>query len=284
MIQAIILDIDGVIVGEKIGFNSPNPHPDVIALLKETRGKGTPIILSTAKPHFAIDLIIESAGLSNPHITDGGGVLINPMTKEIVKKHTIPADTVLAILGAMLENNIYVEFYTVDEYFLQRSQVSETTKKHTHILQREPHVTKNLLEEAKRKEITKIMPVAEDEKQKQEVTKVFESLRSNAVLSWGLHPVALPRQFGIITAPGISKREGAIEILNSLNISFENTLGVGDSASDWQFIELCKYGAAMENASDELKQLVQSKGKECSYIGPSVDENGIIDVLNYFLG
>ena len=29
-VKGIILDVDGVIVGEKIGFNSPNPHIDVI--------------------------------------------------------------------------------------------------------------------------------------------------------------------------------------------------------------------------------------------------------------
>ena len=34
-IQALILDVDGVIVGEKIGFNSPHPHPDVVSALKE---------------------------------------------------------------------------------------------------------------------------------------------------------------------------------------------------------------------------------------------------------
>ncbi|KKR03169.1 MAG: hypothetical protein UT26_C0008G0030, partial [Microgenomates group bacterium GW2011_GWC1_39_12] len=33
-IKGIILDVDGVIVGEKIEFNSPYPHPDVIQTLK----------------------------------------------------------------------------------------------------------------------------------------------------------------------------------------------------------------------------------------------------------
>ena len=35
--KIIILDIDGVIVGEKIGFNSPDPHRDVIEKLKKIR-------------------------------------------------------------------------------------------------------------------------------------------------------------------------------------------------------------------------------------------------------
>ena len=56
-IKLIILDVDGVIVGEKIGFNSPNPHPEVISKLKSIHEQGIPIVLCTAKPHFAIKSI-----------------------------------------------------------------------------------------------------------------------------------------------------------------------------------------------------------------------------------
>ncbi len=45
MIKAIILDVDGVIIGEKIGYNSPHPHPDVVTALKKVREKGIAICL-----------------------------------------------------------------------------------------------------------------------------------------------------------------------------------------------------------------------------------------------
>src|SRR3989338_9450622 len=75
-IKGIILDIDGVIIGQKIGFNSPSPHPDVIRALREIRLKGIFISLCTAKPHFAVDDIINLAKLDNLHISDGGSVII----------------------------------------------------------------------------------------------------------------------------------------------------------------------------------------------------------------
>ena len=86
-IKGIILDVDGVIVGEKIGFNSPNPHDDVINKLKQLRNEGISISLCTAKPHFSIGEIIKNAGLDNYHIADGGSVIINPINNTIVKKH-----------------------------------------------------------------------------------------------------------------------------------------------------------------------------------------------------
>jgi len=39
-IKAIILDVDGVIVGDKAGYNAPYPPPEVINKLKQIREKG----------------------------------------------------------------------------------------------------------------------------------------------------------------------------------------------------------------------------------------------------
>jgi hydroxymethylpyrimidine pyrophosphatase-like HAD family hydrolase len=187
------------------------------------------------------------------------------------------------VLNVYLQAKAYIEFYTVDDYFVQQSQICETTEKHIHILQRKPKIVSSLSNTAQTLEITKIMPIAKDERDKKRLTIIFESLKNKLTLSWALHPVALPLQFGIITAANISKKQGAIEISKSLKVPLKNILGIGDSQSDWQFIELCGYGAAMGNAAKELKNLVLSKGKRHSYIGPSVDENGILEILKYFI-
>ena len=108
-IKGIILDVDGVIVGEKIGFNSPNPHTEVINKLRELREKGISISLCTAKPHFSIGEIIQSAGLDNYHITDGGGVIINPINNSIVKKHILDKELVKKILKMYVKNTKWVK-------------------------------------------------------------------------------------------------------------------------------------------------------------------------------
>lgn len=281
-IKGIILDVDGVIVGEKIGFNSPNPHINVINKLKEIRNNSIPISLCTAKPHFSIGNIIKEAGLNNYHIADGGSVIINPINNKIVKKHVIAKKAVKEILEMYIANNVYTEFYTVDNYFIQKNQECDITQKHIHILQANPVILDNLPEKSLKYEVTKIMPIALDEKDQIRVTKLFEEMNTGLTLSWGIHPVANPLKFGIITAAGISKKQGAIEISKNMNVPLKNILAVGDSTSDWQFIELCGYGAAMGNASENLKELVTTKEKEHFYIGGNVDENGIIEILEYF--
>ena len=69
----------------------------------------------------------------------------------------------------------------------------------------------------------------------------FRPFENDLILSWGVHPVALPLQFGIITAKSISKKNAWEEIIKNEGISFDEVLGVGDSTSDWRFIQLWTY-------------------------------------------
>lgn len=283
MIKAIISDVDGVIIGEKIGYNSPHPHVDVSSALKAVREKGISISLCTAKPHFSISEEIKRSNLHNPHIADAGAVIIDPIDNIIVEKHVLDKRLSKEILQVLQEAKVYTEFYTVDDYFIQKDHTLEITKEHTHILQREPILIEDTVSESSKYDITKIMPIAKDLKDKNRVSNILEKFTTKASISWGVHPVALPLQFGIITSRGSSKKEGAEAIVRSLGISFDEVLGIGDSTSDWSFIQLCGYGATLANGSDELKVLLESKGKSKYFISnSSVNENGIIDILKYF--
>ena len=121
--------------------------------------------------------------------------------------------------------------------------------------------------------------VSEEDKKK--VEELYKPYKDRLALSWGIHPIANPRRFGAITIKDATKREGAMAISKSLGIALENFLGVGDNIMDWDFLELCGFGAAMGNATEELKRYVMGKGDQ-GYVGKSVDENGIIGIFDHF--
>jgi len=281
MIKGIIIDVDGVIVGEKIGYNSPNPNSDVSSALKSIREKGIIVSLCTAKPHYSVQKIINDAKLHNLHITNGGGVIIDTIDNVVLKKHLINEADATSLIRELISADVFTEFYSVEEYYLQKSQKSDLSDTHTFILQREPQFVESVVEESKRRAIVKIMPVANDEKDKERIIKIFEPFKDKLSLSWGIHPIALPHVFGIITAKGISKQQACKEIMSYSHISQEEMLGIGDSTSDWQFMELCGYVGAMGNASEELKKKVEERGVN-GFVGKSVDENGILDILRHF--
>ncbi len=282
MVQAVILDIDGVIVGEKEGYNFPEPHTDVLARLKAIREKGIPVILCSAKPHYSLQSIIEKANLNNPHITNAGAVIIDPIDNTIIAKHVIGKSLVKEILQLCLDNNVYVEFYTTNEYVIQKSQEGEVTQKHKPILQKDPKVVEDIQKEALSQEVIRIMPIAQNEEDKKRVNELLSVYQTKLSISWGVHPVAFPLQFGIITALGSSKKEGAQEVIKHLHVNFAEVLGVGDTIGDWNFIQLCGYASTLENGTPELKTLVKTKEEGKYFIGKSVDENGILDIFDRF--
>ena len=157
MIKAVILDVDGVLIGEKKGFNFPEPHPDVIQALKAVEGKGVKISLCTARPHVALDKIIIEAGLNNIHITDGGGVVLNPVIGKVVKQHPIDQAAAVKLVEALMAAKIYVEIYTFDDYFVQKNQQGKLTDIHEKVLQRKPVLVDSIVEKTKSSKVVKMM-------------------------------------------------------------------------------------------------------------------------------
>ena len=127
------------------------------------------------------------------------------------------------------------------------------------------------------------MQVVADESWKPFGDKVFSPFKERSTMVWAIHPPIIPLQFGIITALGISKPQGAINIAKILDVPLENILAVGDSSSDWKFMSLCGYVGAMGNATDELKKLVKTKGDGKYIVGGHVDDNGILDILDWYI-
>lgn len=258
------------------------PHPGVIAALQHLREQGIFVSLCTGKGTFAIKDIVFAANLNNFHIGDGGAVVMDFFNNVVIEKHCVARTTAKKILATLLNRGTYVELYSVDGYFIAKDAVSDITTKHTEILGRKPSLANSFFDLAGTMDVVKIMPVAKDEKDKQEIIDALAPYGNTISLQWGLHPTALPYRFGIVTAPGISKKSAALTIARHTGIPLAQTLGVGDGLTDWNFIEVCGFAGAMGNASEDLKKLVAGRPKGTYYIGADVNENGVLDIFRNF--
>ncbi len=101
-IKAVILDVDGVIVGKKIGVNSPYPSKKIIEKLKAVSLSGIPIHLCTAKPYFAIEKIVKDAGLFASHIVEGGAGIYDAKEGKFIERHPIPIDEAKGVFKKLL--------------------------------------------------------------------------------------------------------------------------------------------------------------------------------------
>jgi HAD superfamily hydrolase (TIGR01484 family) len=280
-IKAIILDVDGVIVGDRAGFNAPYPPLEVVDKLKQIREKNIYVILCSAKPYYSVKKIVDDGHLNNIQTALAGAALIDPSNLKVIKKHVIENNIVVDLTRKFIENNIYTEIYTTEDYYIQESQKNEITKLHNFTLSFEPVMVDSLVKKAKGGEIVKVLPVTKTEKERKIVDQIFHNYQAKLSIGWSTHPAIKGYFFGNITASGISKKQSVLEIISLYKIKTEDILGVGDSLTDWDFIGICGFAGAMGNAVSELKRLVTSKGKN-GYVGRSVDENGILDIFKYF--
>lgn len=100
---------------------------------------------------------------------------------------------------------------------------------------------------------------------------------------WTLNPTTGPVQYGLTTSKEASKIQALAKVAEELGISLNNALGVGDTLGDWEFMNLCGHVATMADASDQLKKLVKSKKEGKFLIAPSVNDDGILKVFDFFL-
>ncbi len=282
MIKAIITDVDGVIVGDKHGINFPLPNEKVIWKLKELNKSGIPIILCTGKPIHSIEGIVRAAELDNPHISDAGAFIYNPLHDQIIREHVIPGNLVTQIVEASLKHNTYVEIMAAKNYYIQKDQIQSLTEKRSIILQQEPIIVDSLLDIIPQLKIIKILPFINDVSEKQRIENLLTPFADEIHSFWSTVPFMLPAWTKVITIKGVSKFHASQEVMKYLNISFDDCLGVGDLPPDWLFIKHCRYGGVVGDSDQEFKNNVMSKGEGNYFLGSSVDEDGFLQILDYF--
>jgi HAD superfamily hydrolase (TIGR01484 family) len=282
MVKALVIDVDGVIVGKRLGINFPLPTKQVINVLRSLNKKGIPVVLCTAKFNHAVKEIITQAELHNPHITDGGALIIDPLNDKIIKTHFFNKALARQIVSTAIKNHIYTEVYGVNDYYLQKNHISQFTETRMKILQKEHIAVASILDRLQDIDVIKIINFAHNMEEKRQIEALHKGITEQIHAIWSTHPAMYPTEGMILTIKGVSKKTATQEVFDYLKISLHEALGVGDSLADWNFMSLCKYAGVVGNASNELMTKAKLKGEGNYFFAPSADEDGFLQILDYF--
>jgi hydroxymethylpyrimidine pyrophosphatase-like HAD family hydrolase len=283
-IKAVVLDVDGILVGLEGGVNFPKPNAEIIDSLKKINGNGIPVILCTGRPFYtpAMDFIIKNAGLDNFHVGNFGSQILNPISRQNLFMQGIDTRDSLQIADSLVGEKILTAAFTDKNIIVQKNQADlKVINPLARAIQTYPIFVDSLEDEIKNCQVLRFLLVSESEQAYLKVEKILSRFGGKFNLFFGNNPNLRFNLFDIMPKE-ISKPASLKFLLNHLNISFDDVLGVGDGDVDWEFMELCGYRGTLQNAVPKVLQNVAVQGKERNFIGPHVDQSGILDVFKYF--
>jgi FMN hydrolase / 5-amino-6-(5-phospho-D-ribitylamino)uracil phosphatase len=78
-----------------------------------------------------------------------------------------------------------------------------------------------------------------------------------------------------LIVPGFHKAAGIQLLQEKWNVKEQETMAFGDGGNDIEMLKHVKYGFAMENGSDEVKQIAK-------YMAPSNDDSGVLEIIDQY--
>lgn len=249
--KALIIDCDGTLIANQ---RDAVPTSAVVDAVKRASGL-IHIGIATQRPIFYARPVLEHLKLSGPSIIAGGAQVIDSKTLKVLREELIKREDILKMIQIVKEfkkKNV-LKFYIQDTDGEEDKEFTDT------------HIPKKPIEAA----VFNLESQLADE--------LRDKLLRETNLS--VHKVASWRQgwFGVaVTAALATKQHGIFEVAKLLNISTHEIIGIGDGYNDFPLLMACGLKVAMGNAVDDLKAIAD-------YIAPSVEEDGVVDVINKFI-
>jgi len=244
-ISVLVFDLDGTAVPNSI---EGMPSKRVIEAVRKAKEKIF-VSIATGRPISYAQNVIDALGITSPSIFAGGSIIYDPKCKTILSKKIIDQKVVKKIIE-------YLNPFPYKIYF------SDADKEH-------------LAREVKTfKDENVIFIDGVDIKQSVDIQKELRRISSIVVHkadSWHDDLFTLH-----ITHRQATKQHAMQKLLKLLSVPKNEVLAVGDSYNDLPLLESAGFKVAMGNGSEELKE-------KADYVAPSVDEDGLAQVIEKFI-
>lgn len=245
--KALMLDLDGTTIPNQL---NGMPSENVKAAISHA-SKKLYVGAVTARPYIWAKEVLDVISFNAPCILGGGAQLYDAKAKKVVWKKSIPVDVATSICLTLKKKKI--PFLYPKRTTSLKTSYKIAFPKDGPIEIAIPDLTQaqveNLLQE-------------------------FEKFKMIA-----MHKVIGPKGNGFwlqITHAEATKQHGILQVAEMLGIETHEIIGVGDSYNDFPLLMACGLKVAMGNAAPELKEIAD-------YVAPTVDEDGVADVIEKFI-
>lgn len=274
-IKLIALDLDGTLFDNKGIISAEN-----IDAIKKATASGIHVVISTGRPLMGIPLEqIRGTGIQYA-ITTNGSAIYDIITGECLFENPLDDKVVFPIIRFLLTKDIHMDAFCAGKGYTPEKcrpaamaiEAPESLKKYilntrlvvpdliSHIRSNHLHIQKMTLNFHPDQDGTLI--------DREEVRRFLISNPDITVVCGGYNNLEFSKK-------GVDKGLALLELARILDVSFEQTMAIGDTENDLAIIRTAALGVAMGNATDEVKA-------QADFITLSNTENGVAHAINKF--
>ncbi|MGL4571137.1 MAG: Cof-type HAD-IIB family hydrolase [Clostridium sp.] len=282
--RLIATDLDGTLLNSKHTISKEN----ILAILNAQQ-KGVDVIVSTGRTYNSAISILKEAGIETPYIISSNGSQIHNHSGMELKSFPLDKKVLLKVLPYLHYNNYYYAISTND--FLLESGRDKLINDFYMAKETNPNLQEDELDEllylfyesktsTTMKEFKNIEDVLNYDCYNVAIVSFDNDrlLRGRAALKdvSGVSIISsATNNFEIISSDS-SKGNAVQYVANSLNISLEDVMAIGDNFNDISMFEKVKYSVAMGNANEDIKKI-------CRYVTLENDDHGVAHAINEHL-
>lgn len=242
----MILDLDGTTIPLK---KEGMPSRKVTLAIHKARKKVF-VGIATSRPYFMIKHIISHLDLIGPSIINGGANIIDSASGEILSEKIISTKDVKKIIKIAKKIKVNILLTTFESDLGLNDYVKNGGK---------------------------ILIVWADSLEKNKADQFLNEVSNIPTISTLTTPSWTKDNYVVIvTHSKATKQHGILEVAEMLGISTKEIIGVGDGYNDFPLLMACGLKVAMGNAVDDLKAIAD-------YVAPTVEEDGVADVIEKFI-
>ncbi len=243
--KALMIDVDGTLIPNRADGMPSKKVTKAVGLAAKLLHVG----VASSRPLFLLPHIFDHLKLSGPSIINGGAQIVNITSQKIYYRQPLETADIGKVYEIAKKNNVPLYADTDDKEIL---------------------VTEDLPKE----EILGMYIPALDQDLTEKLRKLIDGISNVSVHiapSWtkGMWTIS-------VSHTRATKQHAIFEIAKILKISTDDIIGVGDGGNDFPLLMGCGLKVAMGNAVEDIKAIAD-------YIAPSVEEDGLVDVINKFV-
>ena len=242
-------------------------HARTRAAIAATRAAGIHVVLVTGRMFQAVRPYALEAGLDDPVVCYQGAVVAEPVSGRWLRHVPIPLELARETIAAVNEAGFALNCYVDDELYV--AEVTPEARRYADFQHLELHAVGDLLEwldQPPTKLVVIEDPAVLDDLKQRMLARFDGRLYISKSLPYFLE----------FASPDVTKAAGLDFVSEHVGFSRERTVAFGDGENDVELIDWAGYGVAVANAHDRVKEVAD-------FVCPSVDEEGVAQVLEAFL-